>query len=193
MRTNSCFVCAVRHGPHSGPYSLSRYVFRTAITNDRIVSMNNGRVTFRYRRSREQRDRLMTLPVFEFLRRDQPAVGARQHVLPRRLQKIRHYGFLSRRSKIDVDDVRAAIQDSLRDIEPDLELEDWRVPSLRPLRNGASDDDGPRCPNCGGPLIFQSFQRIRPPPLNHASRQLGTMSPAITVPEEVRQRNVTRF
>lgn len=128
-------------------------------------------VTFRYRPTRqsksgEQRNRLMTLPVFEFLRRDQPAVGARQHVLPRGLQKIRHYGFLSRRSNIDLDDVRAAILDSLRDVEPDLELEDCRVPTLRPFGNVSSGDDGPRCPNCGGRLIFERFHRIRPPPLH---------------------------
>jgi DNA-directed RNA polymerase subunit RPC12/RpoP len=134
---------------------LSRYVFRTAITNDRIISMRDGQVTFSYRKSGEQRDRQMTLPVFEFLRR------FLQHVLPRRLQKIRHYGFLSRRSNIDLDDVRAAIIESLRDIEPDLELEAWSVPSLRP-----TEDDGPKCPACGGRLIFQSFHRIRPPPLN---------------------------
>ena len=166
---------------------LSRYVFRTAITNDRIVSMNSGRVTFRYRRSGEQRDRLMTLPVFEFLRR------FLQHVLPRRLQKIRHYGFLSRRANIDLDDVRAAILESLRDVEPDLELEDWRVPTLRPAGNAASDTDGPRCPKCGGRLIFERFHRIRPPPLTHASRQPGTRSPAITEQADIRQRHVTRF
>lgn len=166
---------------------LSRYVFRTAITNNRIVSLSNNAVTFTYRKSGEQRDRLMTLPVFEFLRR------FLQHVLPRRLQKIRHYGFLSRRSNIDLDDLRAAILESLRDIEPDLELEDWSVPSLRPSGNAASEDDGPRCPNCGGALIFERFHRIRPPPLNHASRQPGIMHPASTEPEDVRQRNVTRF
>jgi hypothetical protein len=160
---------------------LSRYVFRAAITNDRIVSMNNGQVTFRYRKSGEQRDRLMTLPVFEFLRR------FLQHVLPRRLQKIRHYGFLSRRANIDLDDVRAAILDPLRDVEPDLELEDWRVPTLRPFGNAASGDDGPCCPNCGGRLIFERFHRIRPPPLTHTSRQPGARSPAITVPEDIRQ------
>ncbi len=166
---------------------LSRYVFRTAITNGRIVSMNNGQVTFRYRKSGEQRDRLMTLPVFEFLRR------FLQHVLPRRLQKIRHYGFLSRRSKIDLDNVRAAILDSLRDVEPDLELEDWRMPALRPFGNAASDADGPRCPNCGGALIFERFHRIRPPPLTHVSRQPEARSLATTEPEDICQHNATRF
>ena len=144
---------------------LSRYVFRTAITNDRIVSMINGQVTFSYRRSGEQRDRLMTLPVFEFLRR------FLQHVLPRRLQKIRHYGFLSRRSNIDLDDVRAAILYSLRDVEPDLELETWTIPPLRPV-----EDHGLRCPSCGGRLIFQAFHRIRPPPLTQRASFFSSLT-----------------
>ncbi len=76
----------------------------------------------------------------------------------------------------------------MRDVEPDLELEDWSVPSLRP-----AEDEGLRCPDCGGRLVFENFQRIRPPPLNHASRQPGIMPPASTEPEDVRQRNVTRF
>lgn len=137
---------------------LSRYVFRTAITNQRILSMRDGQITFSYRKSGEHRDRRMTLPVFEFLRR------FLQHVLPKRLQKIRHYGFLSRCSKTDLDDVRAAILESLRDVEPDLELEAWKVPSLRPASR-SGEDDGPRCPTCGGPLVFERFHRIRPPPL----------------------------
>jgi hypothetical protein len=66
-------VEAVGNGVATLKY-LSRYVFRTAITNDRIVSMNNGLVTFRYRPTSqsnggEQRDRLMPVPVFEFPRR----------------------------------------------------------------------------------------------------------------------------
>jgi hypothetical protein len=95
---------------------LSRYVFHTAITNDRILSIKDSQVTFSYRRSGEQRERLMTLSAFEFLRR------FLQYVLPRRLPKIRHYGILSRRSNIDLDDVRDAILESLKDVEPDLEL-----------------------------------------------------------------------
>ena len=109
-------------------------------------SLQAGQVTFSYRRSGEQRDRRMTLPVFEFLRR------FLQHVLPRGLHKVRHYEFLSRRSQTVLDPIRTAIIESLRDVEPDLELEDWTVPALRP-----ADDAGPRCPDCGGPLIFQTF------------------------------------
>ena len=138
---------------------LSRYVFRTAITNDRIVSLQNGQVTFRYRKTGEQRERLMTLPVFEFLRR------FLQHVLPKGLHKVRHYGFLSRRTSRDLDEVRAVILESLEDEEPDLELEAGSVPALRRFV-----DHGPICPDCGGPLVFERFHRIRPPPLEWCGR-----------------------
>ena len=73
----------------------------------------------------------------------------------------RLHHFLSRRSNIDV---RDAILYSLRDVEPDLELEAWTIPPLRPV-----EDDGPRCPNCGGPLVFERFHRIRPPPRVNAN------------------------
>ena len=85
-------------------------------------------------------------------------------MLPSRLQKTRYYGFLSRHSKLSIDDIRHDIIESLRDIEPDLELEDWKVPSLRPPYH-ADKDTRPRCPTCGGRLIFESFHRTRPPPL----------------------------
>jgi len=86
-------------------------------------------------------------------------------VLPRRLQKISHYGFLSLHSKLSINNVRDAIIDSLRNIQPDLEIEDWRVPTLRPCGNAASGHDSPRCPACGGRLVIQTFHRIRPPPM----------------------------
>jgi hypothetical protein len=81
----------------------------------------------------------MTLPVFEFLRR------FLQDVLPRGLHRIRHDGFLSRCSKVDLDDVRMAILESLQDVEPDLELAAWTVPSLRPASH-SDEDDTLRCP-----------------------------------------------
>jgi hypothetical protein len=74
-------------------------------------------------------------------------------------------------------DTAASRDDCLTASVPDLELEDWRVPTLRPFGNAASDDDGPRCPNCGGRLIFERFHRIRPPPLTH--RAILARPPAI--------------
>lgn len=151
-----CDVESVGDGVSTLKY-LSRYVSRTAITNDRIRSMDNGQIVFSYRPSGKKRDRLMPLPVFEFLRR------FLQHVLPRGFQKPRHYGFLSRHSKTSLEEVRAAILESLRDIEPDLELEEWTVPTL--TRSHGSNGSGLKCPSCGGELIFESYHRIRPPPL----------------------------
>ena len=135
---------------------LSRYVSRTAITNERIVSMKDSRITFRYRKTGEQCDRLMTLSAMEFLRR------FLQHVLPRGLQRIRHYGFLSRRSKTDLHDLRASILQPIAASEPDLDLMDWAVPVPGPSR---SESDGRLCPTCGSVLTFERFIRIRPPPL----------------------------
>jgi hypothetical protein len=65
---------------------LGRYVFRVAISNSRLESLEHGRVTFRYRDSRTQQFKRLTLPASEFLRR------FLQHVLPPGLPKVRHYG-----------------------------------------------------------------------------------------------------
>jgi len=119
-----------------------------------------GGLRFFYRQTGQSRDRRMRLPAFAFLHR------FLQHVLPQRFHKVRHYGFLSRRSKTDLEVVRAAILRSLAEVEPDLELEDWHPPVLR---SGSSKETGPTCPSCGHPLTFESFHRIRPPPLERRS------------------------
>ena len=150
-----CDVESVGDGVATLKY-LSRYTFRTAITNRRIVSLADHHVTFRYRRSGEHKDRTMRLPVLEFLRR------FLQHVLPRGFQRIRHYGFLSRRCRIDLNELRSQILAIRIEFDPDLELRPWGLPRL----NSALDNSGPTCPDCGGELIFERFHRIRPPPWN---------------------------
>jgi hypothetical protein len=70
-----------------------------AIGDHRIVSCDDGRVTFTYRRVGSQR-RQMTLDSTEFLRR------SLQHVLPSGLPKVRHYGFLSPASGVGLELVR---------------------------------------------------------------------------------------
>lgn len=65
---------------------LGRYLHRIAITNHRILHIDDGRVTFRYQNSGDRQWKCMTLRAEEFIRR------FLQHVLPRRFHKIRYYG-----------------------------------------------------------------------------------------------------
>jgi hypothetical protein len=68
---------------------LARYVHRVAITNNRILSMDDGKVTFGYKDSRDACWRTMSLPAEEFIRR------FLQHVLPSGFHKVRYYGLWS--------------------------------------------------------------------------------------------------
>ena len=84
--------------PFGGPDQVLRYLgaytHRVAISNHRLVSLIDDKVTFRWRDSaHKNKKRLMTLPVVEFLRR------FLLHVLPLRFVRIRHFGFLSGRRR----------------------------------------------------------------------------------------------
>jgi hypothetical protein len=68
---------------------LGRYVFRIAITNSRLESIDNGQVRFHYRDNRTRQTCHVTLPSHEFLAR------FLQHVLPRGCVKVRYYGIWS--------------------------------------------------------------------------------------------------
>ena len=68
---------------------LAPYIFRVALSNNRIVKVENDQVTFRYRESRSRKTRYCTLPAEEFIRR------FLQHVLPKGFVKVRYYGLFS--------------------------------------------------------------------------------------------------
>jgi len=69
---------------------LARYTYRVALSNDRIESLVDGQITFRYKAyAHGHRWRRMTLPAQEFLRR------FLQHVLPKGFVRIRSFGFLA--------------------------------------------------------------------------------------------------
>jgi len=79
-------------GPEAVLAYLSRYTHRVAISNRRLISLNETGVTFRYkdyRRDGNERQRTMTLPADEFIRR------FLLHVLPKGFHRIRHYGLLA--------------------------------------------------------------------------------------------------
>ena len=78
---------AIGAGEHSIKY-LAPYVFKVAISNSRIVKLDDRRVFFKYRKHQSNRWRTMSLEVIEFMRR------FLQHVLPTGFMKVRYYGFL---------------------------------------------------------------------------------------------------
>ncbi len=88
----------VVHSQHAGCGDkvlqyLARYVFRIAIANSRLESIDGGNPRFRYRDNRTPQIRRVTLSGVEFLRR------FLQHVLPKGVAKVRYYGIFSPSSK----------------------------------------------------------------------------------------------
>lgn len=129
---------------------LGRYVHRIAITNNRIVSERDGKVTFRYQDSGTGAWKTMTLPAKEFLRR------YLQHVLPQGFHKVRYYGLLSPVNRVTLKRLQLLLSPKPN---PEDEEED---PAL-------SKRWEPTCPCCGGAgtmvVIGWLPRRARSPPV----------------------------
>jgi len=119
---------------------LGRYSHRVAISNDRLVKMEAGRVFFRYRDSRDDdRMKVTSLDAHEFIRR------FLLHVLPDNFMKIRHYGLLSNRNKkTALLSVRELLGVDTNDESDDQENETWEELFLR-----LTGVDPRVCPACG--------------------------------------------
>jgi len=113
---------------------LAPYVFKVAISDNRILTVEHRTVTFRYREHGSNRSRTTSLDVLEFIRR------FLQHVLPHGFVKVRHYGFLAANCALSIDAIRHLIDTHSGLRSPQALLEPPTPPA-------------PRCPNCGGPLI----------------------------------------
>jgi hypothetical protein len=131
-------------GPEYVLQYLGRYTHRVAISNHRLLSFADGKVTFRWRDSAHNNEqKLLTLPLDEFLRR------FLLHLLPKRFVRIRNFGFLANRR-------RAA----------SLPLCFQLLPSTSGLQTGqdSSTADGAkdlwRCPQCAGPMVV--IERLTP-------------------------------
>src|ERR1700741_1260937 len=86
--------------PFAGPEEVlkyvARYTHRVAISNDRLLDINDGKVQFRWKDYRDSnRHKTMTLDADEFIRR------FLLHVLPDGFQRIRYYGFLANRYRAE--------------------------------------------------------------------------------------------
>ncbi len=137
--------------PFAGPEAvlayLSRYTHRVAISNRRLIALDESGVTFRYkdyRRDGAERYRTMTLTADEFIRR------FLLHVLPKGFHRIRHYGLLaSARRRDNIARARELLA-APPPAEPPAPVE---APDLRPP-----------CPCCGGRmLIIETFERCSQP------------------------------
>jgi hypothetical protein len=145
--------------PFGGPEQVLRYLgaytHRVAISNHRLVSFTDGRVTFRWRDSaHKNRKRLLTLPVDEFLRR------FLLHVLPRGFVRIRHFGFLASRR-------RGTLLPLCKQMLADASFTTTSVVARADGRNEPSSVWS--CPLCGGSMVLierlTAVQlRLRSPP-----------------------------
>jgi hypothetical protein len=127
--------------PFAGPDQvleyLGRYTHRVAISNNRIISIDNGRVTFAYRdRQKDNQIKKMTLNAHEFIRR------FLLHVLPKGLMKIRYFGFLSHTiKKKDIALIRKLI-------DPDARLPQKINESIGEMMLRLTGIDISCCPQC---------------------------------------------
>ena len=143
--------------PFGGPayvlQYLGRYTHRVAISNHRLVSFADGQVTFRWRDSADHnKQKLLTLPVDEFLRR------FLLHLLPEGFVRIRNFGFLANRKRA----ILLPLCFQLLGAVPEPQAE----------QHASSTEDFPdlwRCPKCGGPMkiierLTASQIQLRSPP-----------------------------
>jgi hypothetical protein len=152
--------------PFGGPKAvlayLARYTHRVAISNRRLISLDENGVTFRYkdyRRDGAERYRTMTLTTDEFIRR------FLLHVLPKGFHRIRHYGLLASAAR----NTNVARARQLLAVPPEVEPAEPVEPA----------DPRPPCPCCGGRMIiietFQRWSQPRAPPVSPAPT--GTVTP----------------
>jgi hypothetical protein len=136
-------------GPEAVLAYLSRYTHRVAIANSRLVAFNDAGVTFKwkdYRAREQQRGKVMTLAIDEFIRR------FLIHVLPSGFHRIRHYGLFANGGRAD--NIARARQ-LLNAAETQPQAHDTDVAD-----DGEPQSSSYPCPCCGGRMIvIETFER----------------------------------
>ncbi|HEY1210109.1 MAG TPA: IS91 family transposase [Terracidiphilus sp.] len=137
--------------PFGGPQHvleyLGRYTHRVAISNRRLLALENGRVSFAWKDYRDAgKSKVMTIPAEEFIRR------FLQHVVPPGFQRIRYYGFLAnchRAAKLAL--CRQLLATTCSQLLP-------QPADCRDLLASLTSTNSRLCPQCGrGILIRMQF------------------------------------
>lgn len=129
---------------------LAPYIFRVAISNNRLVKVANGKVSFRYRASDTGSWRMCRLEATEFIRR------FLQHVLPKGFVKVRYYGLFSPSLRHKLAQVHWALAVHERSVAEDGN-DEATTPSVSAGEGGQHEVC---CPNCG--LVMHLVQTLRP-------------------------------
>ncbi len=133
---------------------LGRYTHRIAISNDRILKLEEGKVAFRWCDYADgDKNKVMTLEASEFIRR------FLLHVLPDRFVKIRHFGLLAnRKRKTNIALCREFLGGRKIEVKKEEPPETWQETLLR-----VSGIDVRKCPLCqnGGMVRTEVMQPVR--------------------------------
>jgi hypothetical protein len=133
---------------------LAPYVYRVALSNNRIEDVGESSVTFHYRMSDTGISRPMTLHPMEFIRR------FLQHVLPDSFHKVRYYGLLSPSNRKTYRLLQTVLTTG-------SSLESFLRPTEPEKPSGAQHPDAILCTHCGTQLrLIKTIRRVftRGPP-----------------------------
>jgi hypothetical protein len=125
---------------------LAHYVFRVAISNQRILKLENDQVTFCYKDTQTGKIKRCTLAAFEFMRR------FLQHVLPKGFVKVRYYGLFSPAWRAKLHLLQQLVA---------LTLPCAPVPDPDSSQIPSTDDHTVCCPSCGQVLEPRPLPRTR--------------------------------
>jgi hypothetical protein len=144
---------AYAKSPFAGPEQvleyLGRYTHRVAISNNRIVAIDNGKVTFTYRDRGKNETKAMTIDADEFIRR------FLLHILPKNFMKIRYFGFLANKNK------KQAIPILRKLINPDAKLPEKVKETVQEMMLRVTGNDITCCPKCkkGKMIIIKNLPK----------------------------------
>jgi Putative transposase/Transposase zinc-binding domain len=142
---------------------LGRYSHRVAIANSRLLALENGQVSFRWKDYADgHRTKVMQLSADEFIRR------FLLHILPKRFVRIRHYGVLAGRN----------VTTRLARCRKLLAVSEVALPIQRPVPEWLQQRAGQDvrcCPQCQGPLLRCYIEKA-PLVRFQPQRQLHTLS-----------------
>jgi hypothetical protein len=142
------------YGPQQVIEYLGRYTHRIAMSNHRILKVTDTHVTFSYLNRKNKCLEQQRLTGEDFILR------FLQHVLPKRFTKIRHYGFLSTRSKKeDLKQIRIALQENAPEKKPKL--------TTREILIQTTGKDPYLCPKCqqDSMVVIEVIADIRGSPM----------------------------